>query len=148
MATILVLHGPNLNLLGAREPGRYGSDTLADINRQLTEACHAQGHHLLALQSNAEYELIDRIQDAAREGINYILFNPAAFTHTSVALRDALLAVNIPFIELHLSNVHSRESFRRHSYFSDIAEGVICGFGANSYQLALQAAFDKLGNQT
>ncbi|MGS2722769.1 type II 3-dehydroquinate dehydratase [Porticoccus sp. GXU_MW_L64] len=146
MATILVLHGPNLNLLGSREPDVYGADTLNSINQQLTEQCRAHGHHLLTLQSNAEYELIERIQDAAQEGVNYILFNPAAFTHTSVALRDALLAVAIPFIEVHLSNVHSRESFRKHSYFSDIADGVVCGFGANSYQLALQAAFDKLGD--
>ncbi|MCV6605863.1 MAG: type II 3-dehydroquinate dehydratase [Porticoccaceae bacterium] len=146
MATILVLHGPNLNLLGSREPEVYGADTLDSINQQLTEQCRASGHHLLALQSNAEYELIERIHDAAHEGVNYILFNPAAFTHTSVALRDALLAVQIPFIEVHLSNVHSRESFRQHSYFSDIADGVICGLGAHSYQLALQAAFNKLGD--
>ena len=146
MATILVLHGPNLNLLGAREPEVYGSTTLEDIDRQLTDTCLKQGHHLLALQSNAEYELIDRIHDARREGVNYILFNPAAFTHTSVALRDALLAVDIPFIEVHLSNVHQREPFREHSYFSDIADGVICGFGAQSYQLALRAALDKLGD--
>ena len=146
MATILVLHGPNLNLLGSREPDLYGADTLDSINQQLTEQCRSNGHHLLVLQSNAEYELIERIHDAAHEGVNYILFNPAAFTHTSVALRDALLAVGIPFIEVHLSNVHSRESFRQHSYFSDIADGVVCGFGANSYQLALQAAFNKLGD--
>ena len=148
MATILVLHGPNLNLLGSREPEVYGSDTLNDITHQLTEQCRNQGHHMLSLQSNAEYELIERIHDAAQEGVNYILFNPAAFTHTSVALRDALLATNIPFIEVHLSNVHSREAFRQHSYFSDIAEGVICGFGTNSYQLALQAAINKLDSTT
>lgn len=144
MATILVLHGPNLNLLGTREPELYGSTTLDDINQQLTDTCIANGHHLLALQSNAEYELVDRVQDAKREGVNYIIINPAAFTHTSVALRDALLAVDIPFIEVHLSNVHSREPFRRQSYFSDVARGVICGFGANSYQLALQAALAEL----
>lgn len=140
MASILVLHGPNLNMLGTREPEVYGAKTLDDINRTLTESAAAAGHHLLAMQSNAEYELIERIHDASREGINFILFNPAAFTHTSVALRDALLSVAIPFIEVHLSNVHKREPFRHHSYFSDIAEGVICGFGPNSYLLALNAA--------
>jgi len=144
MATILVLHGPNLNLLGSREPEVYGSTTLDDINRQLTERCIAAGHHLLALQSNAEYELIERIHDARHEGVEFILINPAAFTHTSVALRDALLAVAIPFVEVHLSNVHSREPFRAHSYFSDIAIGVICGFGAQSYDLALSAALAQL----
>ncbi|MBQ0721255.1 MAG: type II 3-dehydroquinate dehydratase [Gammaproteobacteria bacterium] len=144
MATILVLHGPNLNLLGSREPEVYGSTTLDDINRQLTERCIAAGHHLLALQSNAEYELIDRIHDARNDGVEFILINPAAFTHTSVALRDALLAVAIPFVEVHLSNVHSREQFRSHSYFSDIAIGVICGFGAQSYDLALSAALTHL----
>ncbi len=144
MATILVLHGPNLNLLGSREPEVYGSTTLDDINRQLTERCIAAGHHLLALQSNAEYELIERIHDARHEGVEVILINPAAFTHTSVALRDALLAVAIPFVEVHLSNVHSREPFRSHSYFSDIAIGVICGFGAQSYDLALSAALTHL----
>ncbi|VUD40350.1 3-dehydroquinate dehydratase 1 [Thalassocella blandensis] len=144
MATILVLHGPNLNLLGTREPEIYGSTTLADINQTLSERCFAVGHHLQALQSNAEYELIERIHDARNEGINFIIINPAAFTHTSVALRDALSAAAIPFIECHLSNVHSREAFRQHSYFSDIAVGVICGFGANSYELALDAAFNYL----
>lgn len=144
MATILVLHGPNLNLLGTREPQIYGRTTLEDINQQLTQVCINEGHHIQILQSNAEYELINRIHDARQEGVNFILFNPAAFTHTSVALRDALSAVGIPFIELHLSNVHSREAFRQHSYFSDIAEGVICGFGAASYELALRAAFNFL----
>ncbi len=144
MATILVLHGPNLNLLGTREPEVYGSTTLDDINRQLTDICVDKGHHLQALQSNAEYELIGRIHDAAKEGVNFIIFNPAAFTHTSIALRDALLGVNIPFIEVHLSNVHQRESFRHNSYFSDVAQGVICGFGAKSYELALLAAFEQL----
>ena len=141
MATILVLHGPNLNLLGLREPGIYGATTLDDINRNLTQIATAAGHHLQTLQSNAEYELIDRIHDARKEGIDFIIINPAAFTHTSVALRDALLGVDIPFIEVHLSNVHKREAFRQHSYFSDVAQGVICGFGATSYELALQAAF-------
>ena len=144
MATILVLHGPNLNMLGLREPGIYGAATLDSINQELTRTCQQAGHHILTLQSNAEYELIDRIQDAKKEGVDFILINPAAFTHTSVALRDALLAVDIPFIEVHLSNVHKREVFRHHSYFSDIAQGVICGFGPDSYQLALQAAFTFL----
>ena len=144
MATILVLHGPNLNLLGSREPEIYGSDNLEDINQRLTELSVDGGHHLLALQSNAEYELVERIHDASREGVNIILFNPAAFTHTSVALRDALLAVAIPFIEVHLSNVHGREPFRQHSYFADIAIGTISGFGAMSYELALNAALDHL----
>lgn len=144
MATILVLHGPNLNLLGTREPGVYGSQTLADINQQLTDIAVAAGHHLQVLQSNAEYELIDRVQEAGKEGIDFIIINPAAFTHTSIALRDAFSAVQIPFIEVHLSNVHNREDFRKHSYFSDIARGVICGFGAGSYTLALKAAIDIL----
>lgn len=144
MATILVLHGPNLNLLGSREPGIYGATSLDDINQRLTETARQAGHHLLSLQSNAEYELIDRIHDARREGVDYIIINPAAFTHTSVALRDALLGVAIPFIEVHLSNVHKREAFRHHSYFSDVAQGVICGFGATSYDLALQAALQSL----
>lgn len=148
MATILVLHGPNLNLLGQREPGIYGAQTLESINQQLADDCLPGGHHLLCLQSNAEYELVERIHDAGREGVDFILFNPAAFTHTSVALRDALLAVKIPFIEVHLSNVHAREAFRQHSYFSDIARGVICGFGANSYRLALQAALTHLSDGT
>ena len=144
MATILVLHGPNLNLLGLREPGIYGAATLDSINQQLAQLCHDAGHHFLNLQSNAEYELIERIHDARKEGVDFILINPAAFTHTSVALRDALLAVDIPFIEVHLSNVHKREAFRHHSYFSDVAQGVICGFGATSYELALRAAFQLL----
>jgi 3-dehydroquinate dehydratase-2 len=144
MASILVLHGPNLNLLGTREPEIYGHTTLADIDQTLTQLCVDAGHHLQTLQSNAEYELIDRIHDAPREGINFIVINPAAFTHTSVALRDALAGVGIPYIEVHLSNVHSREPFRQHSYFSDLAQGVICGFGAQSYELALQAAFRQL----
>ncbi len=140
MATILVLHGPNLNLLGEREPEIYGSTTLADINQSLEQMAMEQGHHLLCMQSNAEYELVERIQDARHEGINFILINPAAFTHTSVALRDALAAVAIPYIEIHLSNTHAREAFRQHSYFSDKAQGVICGFGAQGYEFGLQAA--------
>lgn len=144
MATILVLHGPNLNLLGTREPEIYGATTLDDINQSLTTRCQANGHQLLTLQSNAEHVLIDRVHAAKAEGVDFILINPAAFTHTSIALRDALAGVEIPFIELHLSNVHSRESFRHHSYLSDIAQGVICGFGAQSYELALSAALEKL----
>ena len=144
MASILVLHGPNLNLLGSREPDVYGRATLADIDQQLSARAGIAGHHLQCLQSNAEYELIERIHAARSEGIDFILLNPAAFTHTSVALRDALLAVEIPFIELHLSNVHRRESFRQHSYFSDIAVGVVLGFGAQSYLLALDAAIAQL----
>lgn len=146
MATILVLHGPNLNLLGMREPGVYGQDTLDSINAKLTDMARSHAHHIQILQSNAEYELVDRIHDARREGIDFIVFNPAAFTHTSVALRDALLAVAIPFIEVHLSNVHQRESFRHHSYFSDIACGVITGLGAIGYELALEAAMRRLDN--
>jgi len=144
MATILVLHGPNLNLLGTREPGIYGSTTLADINLALEGAARERGHPLLHMQSNAEYELIERVQEAPREGVNFILINPAAFTHTSVALRDALSAVDIPFIEIHLSNVHAREEFRQTSYFSDLAQGVICGLGAQGYELGLLAALQQL----
>jgi len=144
MATILVLHGPNLNLLGTREPDKYGNTTLLDINQTLADQAKAAGHHLMSLQSNAEYELINRVHEAKNEGVNIIIINPAAFTHTSVALRDALLAVDIPFIEVHLSNVHAREEFRHHSYFSDIAKGVICGLGAKGYELALTAAIEQL----
>jgi 3-dehydroquinate dehydratase-2 len=144
MATILVLHGPNLNLLGKREPGIYGSATLADINMGLERLARERGHHLLHMQSNAEYELVERVQEAASEGVNFILINPAAFTHTSVALRDALSAVDIPFIEVHLSNIHAREEFRRVSYFSDLARGVICGLGAQGYTLGLLAALQQL----
>ncbi len=143
MATILVLHGPNLNMLGEREPEIYGSATLSDINQGLQQQAVDAGHHLLAMQSNAEYELVERIQDARHEGINFIIINPAAFTHTSIALRDALAAVDIPFIEVHLSNVHSREEFRQHSYLSDLAVGVICGLGAQGYKAALEAAINR-----
>lgn len=144
MASILVLHGPNLNRLGSREPGVYGATTLDQINQHLHELASQQGHHLLSLQSNAEHELIERIHAAGDEAIDFIIINPAAFTHTSVAIRDALLAVSIPFIEVHLSNVYKREPFRHHSYFSDVAEGVICGLGAKGYELALQAAIHKI----
>ncbi|SHF69051.1 3-dehydroquinate dehydratase [Microbulbifer donghaiensis] len=144
MARLLLLHGPNLNLLGTREPHIYGATTLAQIDAAAKTQCEAAGHELDTLQSNSEAELIDRIQAAAGEGVAFIVINPAAFTHTSVALRDALAAVAIPFIELHLSNPHAREEFRRHSYFSDLARGVVCGFGAHSYTLALEAAIHQL----
>lgn len=144
MAKILLLHGPNLNLLGSREPEIYGATTLAQIDDAARSQCEAAGHQLETLQSNSEAALIDRIQAAAGEDIDFIVINPAAFTHTSVALRDALAAVAIPFIELHLSNPHAREEFRRHSYFSDLARGVVCGFGAHSYTLAIEAAMYQL----
>ena len=144
MAKILVLHGPNLNLLGSREPEIYGFTTLMDINNLLASACASHQHEFFHLQSNAEFELIDRIHQAKSEGVDFIIINPAAFTHTSVALRDALAGVHIPFIEVHLSNVHAREPFRHHSYLADIAKGIICGFGAQSYLLALEAAFTHL----
>lgn len=144
MASFLILHGPNLNLLGSREPETYGSITLEQINENLLAKATSAGHHLQWLQSNAEYELVERIQSAATEGIDFIIFNPAAFTHTSIALRDALLATEIPFVEVHLSNVYQRESFRHHSYFSDIAEGVIAGLGAQGYLLALEAAMHRV----
>ena len=144
MAKLLLLHGPNLNLLGTREPQVYGSTTLADINAALTATASAAGHELDTFQSNAEHELVDRIQAAREDGTAFILINPAAFTHTSVAIRDALAAVAIPFIEIHLSNPHSREPFRAHSYFSDKAVGVICGFGADSYRYALDAALARI----
>jgi 3-dehydroquinate dehydratase-2 len=145
MASILVLHGPNLNLLGEREPEIYGHARLADIDRELSAAAAASGHVLSCLQSNAEHVLIDRVHAARVDGTRFIVINPGAFTHTSIALRDALAAVRIPFIELHLSNVHAREPFRRHSYLSDLAAGVICGLGVDSYRLALQAALRRLG---
>ncbi len=144
MATILVLHGPNLNLLGTREPEVYGTTTLADIELDLQSKCKSNGHNLQVLQSNAEYELIDRIHAAAKDGTDFIIINPAAFTHTSIALRDALAGVAIPFIEIHISNIHARETFRHHSYLSDIAVGVICGLGVEGYSLALEAAFKRV----
>ena len=139
MARLLLLNGPNLGLLGTREPEIYGRTTLADIEAALAKQAESLGHSLEAFQSNAEHALIDRIH-AARGQVDFILFNPAAYTHTSVALRDALLAVGIPFIEVHLSNVAAREDFRQHSYFADIAVGTIAGFGVESYELALTAA--------
>ncbi len=148
MKRLLLLNGPNLNLLGAREPHLYGGQTLASIEQRLIALARQAGHDLITFQSNAEHELIDRIQECAprpgEPGIDFILFNPGGFTHTSVALRDALLAVKLPFIEVHLSNIHAREPFRRHSYFSDIAAGSIVGLGPLGYELALTAALAKL----
>jgi len=143
MARLLLLNGPNLNLLGRREPHLYGATTLADIEQAVATAAQAAGHQLDAFQTNSEAALVDRIQQAAGN-TDFILLNPGALTHTSVALRDALLAVAIPFIEIHLSNVYAREEFRRHSYVSDVAVGVITGLGALGYQLALQAACERL----
>ncbi len=146
MANLLVLNGPNLNLLGTREPDLYGSTTLADIQQRLTDLANKDGHSLDFFQSNAEHDLVSRIHAAVDEKVDFIIINPAAFTHTSVALRDAMLGVKIPFIEVHLSNVHAREDFRQHSYLSDIAVGVICGLGASGYEFALQAGLEHLGN--
>ena len=144
MATLLVLNGPNLNLLGTREPGIYGSDTLADIEARLRTQAEVAGHRLAFFQSNAEHALIEQIHRARGDGVAFIVINPAAFTHTSVALRDALLATGIPFIEVHLSNVHAREPFRHRSYFSDVAVGVIAGLGSQGYELALAAALRRV----
>jgi 3-dehydroquinate dehydratase-2 len=144
MAKLLVLHGPNLNLLGSREPEVYGKTTLNDINNDLLNKAKLNNHQLDILQSNAEHELVERIHLARTNNTDFIIINPAAFTHTSVSIRDALSAVEIPFIEVHLSNVHKREDFRKQSYFSDIAQGVISGFGAHSYQLAFDAALAQL----
>lgn len=141
---ILVLHGPNLNLLGLREPQHYGSNTLASINQQLIDLGASQKVSVETFQSNREYEIIERIHATLQDGTNYIVINPAAFTHTSVAIRDALAGVKVPFVEVHLSNVHAREAFRHHSYFSDLAIGVICGLGAKGYSYALQFVIDKL----
>jgi len=143
-ASILVIQGPNLNLLGTREPDIYGKTTLEDIHHKLSELAKSQSVELSAYQSNHEGELIDCIQKAKQDGVDFIIINPGAFTHTSVALRDALAGVAIPFIEIHLSNIHQREEFRKHSYLSDIATGVICGLGAIGYELALQAAIARL----
>lgn len=144
MKKILVLHGPNLNLLGSREPSIYGSHTLEEINRNLVNEAAHFGVELHCYQSNSESALIDAIHRAGTDKVSYILFNPAAYTHTSIALRDALCAVAIPFIEVHLSNIYSRETFRHHSYFSDIAQGTISGFGAQGYLLGLQAIIKEL----
>jgi 3-dehydroquinate dehydratase-2 len=148
MSTITVLNGPNLNLLGVREPGLYGNKTLQDIQDSLQKQAAELGHALNFFQSNAEHVIIEHIHQAYQQGVDFIIINPAAFTHTSVAIRDALLATKIAFIEVHLSNVHAREAFRRHSYFSDIAVGVICGLGARGYELALQAAHQILQERT
>lgn len=144
MARLLLLNGPNLNLLGSREPELYGRDSLEEIVARLQAQARAQGHELDAFQSNAEHALIERVHRARDEGVRFILINPGAFTHTSIALRDALLGVEIPFIEIHLSNVYAREPFRRHSYLSDVARGVIIGLGAKGYELGLKAAMDSL----
>ena len=144
MAKILVLHGPNLNLLGTREPDIYGRATLAEIDSDLAARAIEGGHSLESFQSNAEHELIGRVQRTRTDGTAFILINPAAMTHTSIALRDALAAVGVPFIEVHLSNVHAREPFRHHSYFSDLAVGVVCGLGPLGYSLALAAAMQRL----
>jgi 3-dehydroquinate dehydratase-2 len=140
VATILLINGPNLDLLGQREPETYGVTTLAELESQCADLAAELGVTLECFQSNAEHAIVDRIHEAARNRVNCIVINPAAFTHTSVAIRDALLAVSIPFIELHLSNTHARESFRQHSYFSDIAQGVIAGLGPGGYDLAVRAA--------
>jgi 3-dehydroquinate dehydratase-2 len=140
---VLVLHGPNLNLLGTREPAVYGSATLPDIDRELTQIATEAGARLESLQSNHEGVLIDRVHAARADGTDFLIVNPAGFTHSSVALRDALAAVAIPFVEVHLSNIHRREPFRHHSYFSDLAEGVICGLGAQGYTLALRFALAR-----
>jgi len=146
MASILVLNGPNLNLLGTREPEIYGSDTLDSIHARLKEITTNAGHSLHFVQSNAEHELITELHKASTDGVSIMIFNPAAFTHTSVALRDAILGTAIPFIEVHLSNIYTREEFRQHSFFSDIAIGVISGLGAQGYELALKAALARIDN--
>lgn len=148
MPRILVLNGPNLNLLGVREPAHYGSDRLSDIEQRLRSMADEADYQLDFRQSNAEHEIVDWVQAALDQDIGFIIINPAAFTHTSVAIRDALLAVNIPYIEIHLSNIHAREQFRAHSYFSDKAVGVIAGLGAQGYEYALQAAIRALGAQS
>jgi 3-dehydroquinate dehydratase-2 len=147
MATLTVLNGPNLNLLGIREPGIYGNQTLADIKQHLEQKAIELNHQLNFHQNNAEHEIVELIHEAYQARIDFIIINPAAFTHTSVTIRDALLATKIPFIEVHLSNVHAREPFRKHSYFSDIAKGVICGLGATGYELALLAAHQILAER-
>ena len=146
-ASILVIQGPNLNLLGTREPDVYGTTTLKDIHSKLQEIVQANTAELDTFQSNHEGQLIDRIHQAKLDNVDFIIINPGAFTHTSVALRDALAGVAIPFIEIHLSNIHQREEFRKHSYLADIAIGVICGLGAIGYELALQAAISRLKNK-
>jgi 3-dehydroquinate dehydratase-2 len=144
IGSVLVLQGPNLNLLGTREPEIYGKETLDDIHQQLLSQANAAQVHLVTYQSNHEGEMIDRIQAAKSEGVQFIILNPGGYSHTSVAIRDALVGVGIPFIEVHLSNIHQREAFRHHSYFSDVAIGVICGLGSIGYRLALEAVIAKL----
>ena len=144
MARILLLNGPNLNLLGTREPSLYGAESLSEIEARLRAQAAARSHDLVALQTNAEHELVEAVQGAPGEGVRFAVVNPGAFTHTSIALRDAFLAVELPFIEVHLSNVHAREAFRRRSWLADIARGVICGLGAAGYEYALAAAMDAL----
>ncbi|MBS0380260.1 MAG: type II 3-dehydroquinate dehydratase [Proteobacteria bacterium] len=144
MARLLLLNGPNLNLLGTREPAVYGSDTLASIEARCATVASELGHELASYQSNAEHELIERVHQGKRDGVAFVVVNPGAFTHTSIALRDALLGTGLPFIEVHLSNTHAREAFRHHSYFSDIAVGVILGLGAYGYEAALRAAAQRL----
>jgi 3-dehydroquinate dehydratase II len=146
MASLLLINGPNLNLLGSREPALYGQTSLSDLERSVSEQAARLGHTIACFQSNAEHRIVERIQKAAADKVDFILLNPGAFTHTSIAIRDALLGVNIPFIEIHLSNTFAREEFRRHSYFSDIAAGCLFGLGAHGYELALLAAHAKLGN--
>ena len=144
MARILLLNGPNLNLLGSREPGIYGSATLSSIENKLKGAALARGHELIAVQSNAEHELIDQVQSVKADGVDFVIINPGAYAHTSIALRDAFLGVAMPFIEVHLTNIHAREEFRHHSYLSGIAVGSIVGLGAQGYELALEAACTRL----
>jgi 3-dehydroquinate dehydratase-2 len=146
MARILLLNGPNLNLLGSREPAIYGSGTLGDIERKMSALARAKGHELVAAQSNAEHELIAKVHSAKGDGVAFVIINPGAFTHTSIALRDAFLGVAVPFIEVHLSNVFAREEFRHRSYLSDLAVGCIFGFGSIGYELALEAACARLGD--
>jgi len=147
MSQLLVLHGPNLNLLGTREPGVYGHVTLAEIDKALVDKAQEAGAQLSTFQSNHEGALVDRIQQARTENVDFVLINPAAYTHTSVAIRDALAGVALPFIEIHLSNVHKREAFRHHSYFSDLAEAVICGLGWKGYLYALDFALDRIASK-
>ena len=146
MSSFLLINGPNLNLLGSREPDVYGAMRLGDIETRCVEVAKGLGHELVCYQSNAEHELIDRVQQAAVDGVEFIILNPGGFTHTSIALRDAFLAVQIPFVEIHLSNTFAREEFRHKSYFSDIASGCLFGFGAQGYELALQAASQHISN--
>ena len=147
MARVLLLNGPNLDLLGSREPAVYGTESLETIEKRAAAVAQETGHDLVSFQSNAEHELIERIHRARTEGVAFLIMNPGAFTHTSIALRDALLGTGLPFIEVHLSNIQAREAFRRHSYFSDIAVGVICGLGAFGYEAAVRAAASRLANQ-